>query len=235
VEYLLGSMVFVIMVILALQGISMNPRGRKVLRFLGIVAIVLFLVQNILQCEKSNLQEKKMDKLVDDLAKTRELISQQISKGSAPVESATIDRVYPFLRYAFQLENYDGSANKAGNEDRIILESSPPVRLHYSKGRAFWFDFGVANLNYKAPIDNIMFSVTFLDEGLTVTPEGHWGKSLDNQNFLFHFQSINAQAGLNGDGGLSVIFPRPGKYTIQLVINAKGLGQKKRDLPVSRL
>lgn len=179
-----------------------------------------------------------MDQVVVDSAESRRLLSQLVPKGAAPVqpvtpvESVSIDRVYPYLRYAFQLENYDGSTNTAGNEDRIILESSPPVRLHYSKGNRFWFDFGVANLNAKAPIDNVMFSVTFLDEGLTVTPGGHWGKSLENQKFLFHFPSINAQAGLNGDEGLWVTFPRPGKYTIQLVINAKGLGQKTRDLPV---
>ena len=198
---------------------------KKAAPYLGVVAIILYFVTTCVDERRSNQLEK-------NIAEIRQLLSRQFNTTGAHDESASIDRVYPFLRYAYQLENYDGSTEKAGNENRVILESSPPVRLRYSKTRAFWFDFGVANLNDKAPIYNVMFSVTFLDDGLTVTPEGHWGTALANQKFLFHFQSVNARAGLNGDGGLSVIFPRPGRYTIQLVINVKGLGDTTRNLPV---
>ncbi len=198
---------------------------KKAAPYLGVMAIILYAVQTYVDDRRSN-------QLGNDITEIRQLLSQQVNTTGAQAESARIDRVYPFLRYANQLENYDGSTEKAGNENRVILESSPPVRLHYSKARSFWFDFGVANLNDKAPIYNVMFSVTFLDEGLTVIPEGHWGTDVANQKFSFQFQSINARAGLNGDGGLSVIFPHPGRYTLQLVINVKWLGDTIRNLPV---
>lgn len=238
-QLMLQIVVFIVMVTLTWLGVAVGQGSHgcyvkqliSAAPYVGVGGILVYIVFAILQFRQSAQKDEQLKRQDEQLADIRSMVSGYVNASSP----ASMDLVFPFLRYAHMLENYDGSTEKDGNENRAILESSPPVRLHfdqYSAGHLPWFDFGVVNLNQKAPMDNVIFTVTFLDDGLIVTPDGHWATDVTNQQFSFQFPSINAQSGLNGDGGITVLFPRRGKYTIRLVINARGLGSKIRDLPV---
>jgi len=145
-----------------------------------------------------------------------------------------IEQVHPWLRYAYGLENYEGSSEQAGNRDRVITRSSPPIRLHYarySEANPVGFVFGIRNDNEKAPIWGVALTAFFIGDGVRVISHGTWISNLDNYEYVCGFQLISGQREMNCDS-LRVLFPHPGEYTIRLVINALGLGEVRYDLPV---
>jgi hypothetical protein len=139
--------------------------------------------------ERTNAHNARVETQLSDL---RQLISQAISVREAGVTAPTIpaspqatlmDRVFPLLRFAYILQNYDGAtADRVENENRILVPSSPAVHLNYERYvKEFdedrsWFDFGVANLNAWTVIDDVTLIVTFVDNVIVnLTPSGtHW-------------------------------------------------------------
>lgn len=155
------------------------------------------------------------------------------------VERLNPGRVYPFLRFAYALENYAGSTDQTGNENRAIHPGSPPVNLHWDRydthppARRPWFDFGIANYHVAEALGNAILSVRFLDAGLVVEAEGDWEENRANAEYIFRFQEpINAGFGLNGNGLLRVSFPRRDRSTIRLSITAAGLPEVVQILSV---
>lgn len=215
-----------------------------------IVGAGFTLIMTVQQNAKDAEQQARFDEVNGRLVDLRHLVSEMVrvnqvgvapAVASAPLPVALMDRVFPFLRFAYILQNYDGaSRDRVENENRILVPSSPPVRLDYQRYvREFeadesWFNFGVANLNPETTIEDVTLTVTFEgDVTVNLTPNGtHWQNIRDNQQYRFEFGAINPQSGFNGDGLLRVQFPHRGTYTIRLAIGARNLPPKTVVLPV---
>lgn len=132
------------------------------------------------------------------------------------------DKIKLFIAYAYTFDNYRGSANAPGNEERI-LDTKIPLRRKFNQKEEVGFSFGIASNNGGIPLRNAILHIQFPEDGLEVKAQPGWETRWPNKIYYFRYkEDVTASPWFNLPF-LLVKYTHPGQYSIIYTINGMDL------------
>lgn len=141
------------------------------------------------------------------------------SRQSAP--PLAMNKIALSERYAYEFDNYLGSANKPGNMSRII-EQNAILRKPYTLNNNVRITPGIANFNEGMSLKQARIQYIF-DQGIIVKSHLGWAEQEVNSRYSCKFSEPISNVPLNTRNSLFVSFPEPGRYKIRVLIDGEHL------------
>ncbi len=131
------------------------------------------------------------------------------------------NKIFLGIRYAYEFNNYRETTNTFGNEDRIV-DPNIPLRQEYNANESIKFVFVIINKNEGIPFDDVFLQVIWPDEIIEVKHGEGWQVQRINKRHTYYFPQIN-NVPLNTYSPIWAKFPKAGEYTVECLINGRGI------------
>lgn len=132
-----------------------------------------------------------------------------------------MDKIKFSERYAYEFDNYLGSANIPGNMSRII-ENNAILRKRYNPNEAVRLTPGIVNSNKGMPLNQARIQLIF-GQGVVVEEYRGWDEQEVNSRYSYKFNEPINNTSRNTDYSIFIKFPKPAKYQITASIDGEYL------------
>ncbi len=132
-----------------------------------------------------------------------------------------MDKIRFGERYAYEFDNYLGSANEPRNMSRII-EQNAILRKRYNPNEAVRLTPAIINDNEGIPLKQARIQLIF-GQGIVAKNHRGWDEQEVNGRYSYKFNEPINNTALNTDYSIFIQFPKPGRYQIVALIDGEYL------------
>jgi len=132
-----------------------------------------------------------------------------------------MDKIKFSERYAYEFDNYLGSANEPRNMSRII-EQNAILRKRYNPNETVRLTPAIVNFNKGIPLKQARIQLIF-EQGIIVEDYQGWTEQEVNSRYSYKFNEPISNIPLNTSYSIFVKFPKPVKYQITALIDGEYL------------
>ncbi|MBU1853960.1 MAG: hypothetical protein KJ957_07950 [Candidatus Omnitrophica bacterium] len=198
----------------------MKKRGLLIKLLLGSPVLAALIAGIFSISRRPNTPSQTIDGDQSNAINIQGLQNTNINIDYANRPKLAMDKIMFGERYAYEFNNYLGSANEPGNMSRII-EQNAILQKRYNANENVRLTPAIINFNEGIPLKQARIQLVF-SQGVVIEDTQRWAVQEVNGRYSWKFNESINNTGLNTDS-IFVKFPKPGQYRLMALIDGENL------------